>query len=220
MRVALGAGWGVLVFAMLVPRLRGAAARDRGLATRRPGGGGAASAGGPWVRLAALRTRPGWRVAARLGSRRREGRDGAVLRQGLVPTIDLLGVGVAAGLTPRLAIEAALPWAPQATSHLLGRVVARTRNGASLCQALEWASTAEPVFAPVAGVLEVCVRLGTPGAPALARLGSEMREAGRRSGEERARRVPVKLLFPLIFGVLPSFLLLTVVPVLLAGAGA
>ncbi len=39
----------------------------------------------------------------------------------------------------------------------------------------------------------------------------------RRRAEARARTVPVRLLFPLVFCVLPAFVLLTVVPVLLDG---
>lgn len=219
MRAVLGLGWGALVLVVLAPRVRSAAARERGVAARHTGIGVAPSAGAIRSRMATLRSRPGWRVVARLGTRRRDARAGAVLVGGLVPTIELLGVGMGAGLTPRLAIEASVPWAPRATSQLLKGVVAATLHGASLCQALDRAATAEPAFAPLAEVLAVCARLGTPGAPALARLGAEMRAAARRAGEERARRVPVKLLFPLVFGVLPSFLLLTVVPVLLAGAG-
>ena len=54
-------------------------------------------------------------------------------------------------------------------------------------------------------------------APQLARLADEERAALRRRAETHARRVPVKLLFPLVFLVLPAFVLLTVVPGLVAG---
>jgi len=48
-----------------------------------------------------------------------------------------------------------------------------------------------------------------------AALGQRLSEtARRRNAEIAARRVPIKLLFPLVFCVLPSFALLTVVPVL------
>ena len=55
--------------------------------------------------------------------------------------------------------------------------------------------------------------------PALERLAVEERTQLRRRAEARARKVPVRLLFPLVFLVLPAFGLLTVVPALLAGFG-
>jgi len=58
-------------------------------------------------------------------------------------------------------------------------------------------------------------RLGTPLAEATATLAADVRARRRASSSERARTAPVKMLFPLVFLVLPAFLLLTVVPVLL-----
>ena len=45
-------------------------------------------------------------------------------------------------------------------------------------------------------------------------LATRVREARRAATTERARKAPVKMLFPLVFLVLPAFLLLTVAPVL------
>ncbi|HEY7283530.1 MAG TPA: type II secretion system F family protein, partial [Actinomycetota bacterium] len=58
--------------------------------------------------------------------------------------------------------------------------------------------------------------LGTPLAESLRRRADEVREARRAAAAERARKAPVKMLFPLVFMILPAFLLLTVVPVLLS----
>jgi tight adherence protein C len=62
-------------------------------------------------------------------------------------------------------------------------------------------------------------RLGVPVGPVLARLAEEDRTALRRAAEAHARRIPVRLLFPLVFLVLPAFVLLTVVPGLAASLG-
>jgi tight adherence protein C len=64
-------------------------------------------------------------------------------------------------------------------------------------------------------VLVASDRLGAPAGPALTRLARELRADLRRQAETRARTLPVKLLFPLVFLVLPAFGLLTVVPALL-----
>jgi tight adherence protein C len=59
-------------------------------------------------------------------------------------------------------------------------------------------------------------RLGTPLASALHNVAEDLRTERRARAEELARRAPVKMLFPLVFLILPAFLLLTVGPVLLA----
>ena len=55
-----------------------------------------------------------------------------------------------------------------------------------------------------------------PPTGALMRLADEARARARRRAETRARVLPVKLLFPLVFLVLPAFGLLTVAPALLS----
>lgn len=57
--------------------------------------------------------------------------------------------------------------------------------------------------------------LGVPLASVCTDLAAEVRATRRARTTERARTAPVKMLFPLVFLVLPAFLLLTVVPVLL-----
>ena len=65
-------------------------------------------------------------------------------------------------------------------------------------------------------MLERTERLGSPLSEASRDLAATVRQARRASTLERARTAPVKMLFPLVFLTLPAFLLLTVVPVLLA----
>jgi len=64
------------------------------------------------------------------------------------------------------------------------------------------------------------LRYGVALAPELERLGTELRLDRRRRAEQDARRVPVRLLAPLIACVLPAFALLTVVPLLAASLQA
>jgi Flp pilus assembly protein TadB len=58
--------------------------------------------------------------------------------------------------------------------------------------------------------------LGSSLSDAIMELATRVRDARRAALTERARKAPVKMLFPLVFLVLPAFLLLTVVPVLLS----
>jgi tight adherence protein C len=85
--------------------------------------------------------------------------------------------------------------------------------------ALDDVARTTPALRPLTDALLASDRLGAPVGPVLARLAAEERTALRRQAEAHARRVPVRLLFPLVFLVLPAFVLLTVVPGLAAGLG-
>ena len=71
-----------------------------------------------------------------------------------------------------------------------------------------------PPARPLVDVLLASERYGVPLGDGLDRVAREARLERRRRAEERARRVPVLLLFPLVLCVLPAFGLLTVVPLL------
>ena len=99
----------------------------------------------------------------------------------------------------------------------LRRVVADVRVGRRLADALEDVpARAGEAVRPLVVALVASDRYGAPLSAALERLAGEVRRDRRRRAEEAARRVPVKLLFPLIGCTLPAFALLTVAP-LVAG---
>lgn len=157
------------------------------------------------------------RVARSLRSRRQAGAQEAALARELPVVVDLLGVAVAAGCTPYLAVEVAARWGPRHSASVLSGVLRACALGTGFERALDGAVSAAPPLRPLADALLASDRLGAPVGPQLARLAAEERSALRRRAEAHARRVPVKLLFPLVFLVLPAFVLLTVVPGLVSG---
>jgi tight adherence protein C len=130
---------------------------------------------------------------------------------------DLLAVSVTAGLSPRLALERA----PDVLSGRLGEALAAVRRDVSLGSpwhvALATAGTAAGVteLRRLAGTLHRAERLGSPIAERLKDLATEVRGERRAHREERARRAPVQMLFPLVFLILPAFVMAAVVPALI-----
>lgn len=152
-----------------------------------------------------------WRRA-----RRRRARDERVVDD-QADVLDLFLLAVEGGCTPRLAVEAVAEWVSGPWQVALRQVAVTVGQGLRLGTAVE-ALTVElgdPARPLVVALLDA-EHYGTPLAPSLDRLAREAAVERRRRAEERARRVPVQLLFPLVFCTLPAFVLLTVVP-LLAG---
>lgn len=156
------------------------------------------------------------RRAGRAGRRLRRTAISAAAAEAVALTADMLAMAVGAGLTPYLAAEVAARFGPRSAAEPLGAVLSTVRGGLRFVDALDAEAARSPQLAPLLATLANSERSGAPVGPALARLAAATRAQARRRAMVRARTVPVRLLFPLVFLVLPAFLLLTVAPVVLA----
>ncbi len=220
-RGLLGVAWGALAAVPLVARAHRMALAERlGSPTR----AGLARShlqllarAQSFARRALTATGPVGRVVGAFTNRQHGRRVDAALERELPIALDLLGVAIGAGCTPYLAVEVASRWASPIVAASFAAVLGACALGASFDAALDDAARSAPRLRPLVDALLASDRLGAPVGPALARLAAEERAALRRRAETHARRVPVRLLFPLVFLVLPAFVLLTVVPGLAAG---
>jgi len=218
----LGIAWGLVLAAPLARRAARVGVSTRA-ATLSVAPNGGARRGMAWARVAegvrARRRGTVSRVVTSIVDRRRAQHvDRAVARE--LP-VDWAhdGVAVGAGCTPYLAVGVAAQLLPSPLGDTFRDVHRRCSLGLDFEAALDAAALDTPRLRPLADALLASDRLGVPVGPVLTRLAEEDRTALRRAAEAHARRIPVRLLFPLVFLVLPAFVLLTVVPGLAAGLG-
>jgi pilus assembly protein TadC len=213
--IALGAAWGIVMALPVARRAHADSARTRStaLVTARAARSSSRVTAHRRVPRATLVSRPLQVLADRRRARARH----RAVEHSVPLVLDVLTVAARAGCTPRVALAATASWCPPATRGLLVDVERRCLLGISLADSLDVLAADEPALAPVADVLALSERSGAPTAELLERLADEARADLRRRAETHARRVPVRLLFPLVFLVLPAFGLLTVVPALLTG---
>jgi tight adherence protein C len=154
----------------------------------------------------------GWSLPA-VRARRAERRRLAALASDLPEVVDLFVLAVGAGLTVPLAVAAVAARASGPLAAELARACDEVRLGRRLAEALDdvVARVGEPVR-PLVAALVASERYGAPLSAGLERLAGEVRRQRRHRAEEAARRVPVKLLFPLVCCTLPALALLTVAP--------
>jgi tight adherence protein C len=157
-----------------------------------------------------------WSVPA-LAARRARRSSATTLVLELPDVVDLLLLAVDAGLTVRLAIDAVATRSSGRLATSLGSAIRQVEMGRRLADALDDVVTElGDDVRPIVTVLVEADRYGTPLHGPLERVSAELTLERRRRSEEAARRVPVKLLFPLVFCTLPAFGLLTVVPLLVS----
>ena len=131
--------------------------------------------------------------------------------------LDLLAVATSAGLPPQLAFRRAVEAATGPLAEELRSVLETSDLGGRWRDELIVVGDrlGLPDLRRLIGALARTDSLGSSLAEEVGHLASDVREVRRAAAAQRARTAPVKMLFPLVFLVLPAFLLLTVVPVLL-----
>jgi Flp pilus assembly protein TadB len=146
--------------------------------------------------------------------RARQQRDGLTVA-GLPDAVDLLLLGTGAGWSLPVAHPLVARRVPPPLGTALEDADLAAARGRPRADALVDALTPLGDRArALAQVLADHLRYGVALTPALERLSLELRLDRRRRAEVAARRVPVRLLGPLVLCILPSFALLTVVPLL------
>ena len=154
-------------------------------------------------------------------ARRAEARRREEVQRTLPEAVDLIHLAVGAGLTVPLALAAVTERADGPFVDELRRALEEVGLGRRLADALgDVAVRTGEATRPLIAALVESDRYGAPLAESLGRLAAEVRNDRRRRAEEAARKVPVKLLFPLVCCVLPAFGLLTMAPLLAGALGA
>jgi len=153
----------------------------------------------------------------RLAESRGEARRRRAMDAEIPQLLDLLAAGSAAGLSAVAGLQ-------RSVSALRGPLGVELRASLDAVDLgarwrAELASVTERLALPdlrrAMTVLTRTETLGTSLTGATRDLAADVRRSRRAAVAERARAAPVKMLFPLVFLILPAFLLLTVVPVLL-----
>lgn len=135
----------------------------------------------------------------------------------LPDAIELFILTIQAGLSPVQATRELTASAPVEARDGFRAVVHRLERGEPFAQAVralpERLGPGMVAFADLVGGAD---RHGTPIGPVLESLASEVRAARRRLDEADARRLPIRLAFPLVVCTLPSFVLLAIAPAVIA----
>jgi tight adherence protein C len=157
-------------------------------------------------------------VAVTLASRekRAERARRAALEAAMPDTIELLVMSLHAGYSPTQAISRLALDAPEPVRPAFVTVEQRMHRGHAVADALgDLSSSCGRCALPLVNAMSAAIRDGLPLAPVLDRLTDEANASRRRQGEAAARRLPVRLSFPLVVCTLPSFILLAIAPAVL-----
>jgi len=132
----------------------------------------------------------------------------------LIAVIDAFAVSLRAGLTISQSFERVTNLAPASVRTQCEHVARSLHHGMSLSEAI---TPLREVFGSRSAVfLDMVLSADSDGLPLvnlIDRLSEEARRQRQRDTDIRIRQVPAKLTFPLVFCILPSFIVLTMFPI-------
>jgi tight adherence protein C len=153
-------------------------------------------------------TAPSAAVAARASKRQKE------IRKVLSDTMDLLTISVEAGLGFDAALGQVVRNVPGPLSEEISRMLQEMQIGVSRTEALRHLTDRTEVPELDGFVLSMIQadKYGVGVAKVLRAQATELRQKRRQRAEETAQKVPLKLLFPMIFMVLPAMFIVILGP--------
>ncbi len=126
---------------------------------------------------------------------------------------DATAAALASGLPPAAALVAAADWIDHPVGAHVRRCADALRRGAPFDEAVRrLRADAGPPLHAATDALLAAARDGLPVASVMRRLSDQSRDERRRATEAAIRTLPVRLSLPLVCCILPSFVLLGVVP--------
>ena len=138
------------------------------------------------------------------------------ISDGLPDAVDVLAVGVNAGLSLRASLSLVVRFGPDPVAAEIATVLDRQQRGMQLADALvELDERTGGATGELVRVLRDGDRYGVALTTTMRELVDEARRERRQRAAERTRQLPVRMLFPLVLCILPAFVLLTVAPVVL-----
>jgi tight adherence protein C len=153
-------------------------------------------------------TAPSASLAARASNRQKE------IRKAMSDTMDLLTISVEAGLGFDAALAQVVKNVPGPLSEEISRMLQEMQIGVSRADALRHLNDRTDVPELDGFVLSMIQadRYGVGVAKVLRAQSTELRQKRRQRAEEVAQKVPMKLLFPMIFLILPSLFIVILGP--------
>lgn len=134
-----------------------------------------------------------------------------IVAAGLPAACDLLAVVVSSGLPLRSAVHLVAPLVSGRLGAALGELDARVALGADESEA--WRNLSGDTFADLGAEVARAVVQGTGLAEVLRRFAADSRQRVEAATQQRARRVGVRSVLPLMVCYLPAFVLTGIVPV-------
>lgn len=138
-----------------------------------------------------------------------------ILEDDLPELIDHLIVLLRAGYTPANAFLQLEPWLTTPSSKVVSDVNTLVRRGVRFASSV--VELRHHLGPPGYALVDALIQLDRDGLATTAildRLSGEAHAQRRRRAEAGSRELPTRLIFPMVFCVLPSFVMLTVVPMM------
>ncbi len=128
----------------------------------------------------------------------------------------LMAVAASSGLSPESSMRCVSEYVPPSISESMNKAMLEIDAGRSFRSSLLCFED-YPHLRPLAHILNESMESGTSSLATLDSLGRDAMNKVRRKTDIALKRLPITMLFPLVTCILPSFILLSVVPTLING---